>query len=156
MAITPNTDFTSGQILTATQQNQFPRGVMSFAETATSINLVTTEQVCLTLPSFTAVANRYYRVTGYFPYCEIISGAAANIQARIRKGTTTAGTQLQISYSYLAASLSDDKFMFVQWTGTLTAGAQQMVLTFQSASSALLVAGATTPIQFLIEDIGGA
>jgi hypothetical protein len=29
MAINPNTDFTTGQVLTSAEQNRFPRGVMA-------------------------------------------------------------------------------------------------------------------------------
>jgi hypothetical protein len=156
MAITPNTDFSSGAVLTAQQQNNFPRGIMSFVERTTSVTPVTTEQVILTLPSFTAVANRYYKVTGFLPYNEQTAGAVATFSVKIRKGTTTAGTQLQESVEYATATASDDKFMFIQWVGTLTAGAQQMVLTFTASANTLVLASATVPAQFIIEDIGTA
>jgi len=42
MAINPNTDFTSGAVLTAAQQNRFPRGVMALATSSTSYVLTTT------------------------------------------------------------------------------------------------------------------
>ena len=156
MAINPNTDFTTGAVLTAAQQNRFPRGIMSFVEKTTSTTPITAETVILTLPSFTAVANRYYRVSVYFPYAEQTAGAAATFIGRIRKGTTTGGTQLQYSASYVTASGSDDKFMFIQWVGTLTAGAQQMVATFEASANATVLATATVPAQMVIEDIGPA
>jgi hypothetical protein len=156
MAITPNTDFTSGQILTATQQNNFPRGVMSFAQATANVGPFTAETVMVTLPSFTAVANRYYRVTGFFPRQETSgAGNSGNFTVRVRKGTTTAGTEIQFSTAYTDGN-SDDFFMAIVWVGTLTAGAQQMVLTFQSGANAIVYASATNPIQFVIEDIGTA
>ena len=156
MAINPNTDFTTGAVLTAAQQNRFPRGIMSFVEKTTSTTPITAETVILTLPSFTAVANRYYRVSVYFPYAEQTAGAAATFIGRIRKGTTTGGTQLQYSALFVTASGSDDKFMFIQWVGTLTAGAQQMVATFEASANATVLASATVPAQMVIEDIGPA
>jgi hypothetical protein len=156
MAINPNTDFTAGQVLTADQQNRFPRGVMSFVEKTTSTTPITAETVVLTLPSFTAVANRYYKVSVYFPYNEQTTGALATMQGRIRKGTTTGGTQIQYAQSFVSATTSDDKFMFIQWVGTLTAGAQQMVATFEASSNSTVLATATIPAQMVIEDIGPA
>ena len=156
MAIAPNTTFTTGAVFTAAQANAFPRGIMQFVEKTTSTTPVSAEAVILTLPSFTAVANRYYRVTAFFPYCETTGGGAANFQLRIRKGTTTGGTQLNLAYAFASATSSADIFMMVQWVGTLTAGAQQMVATFESSASATVLATATVPQQMTIEDIGGA
>ena len=64
MAVSPNTDFTAGQILTATQQNNFPRGVMGYF-TSTANHAVTTATADVTgaTATFTAVANRLYRAT---------------------------------------------------------------------------------------------
>jgi hypothetical protein len=157
MAIAPNTNpFVSGAVLTAAQMTALPMGIYSFVEKTSSTTPVTAETVILTLPSFTAVANRYYKVTAYFPYIETTGGGAANFQLRIRKGTTTGGTQLQLAYAFAAATSSADMFMGIQWIGTLTAGAQQLVCTFESSASATLLASATIVQQMVIEDIGGA
>ena len=157
MAIAPNTNpFVPGAVLTAAQMTALPMGIYSFVEKTTSTTPVSAEAVILTLPSFTAVANRYYRVTAFFPYCETTGGGAANFQLRIRKGTTTGGTQLNLAYAFASATSSADIFMMVQWVGTLTAGAQQMVATFESSASSTVLASATVPQQMLIEDIGGA
>ena len=156
MAITPNIDFVAGNILTAAQQNNFPRGVMSFAQATANVGPFFAETVLATLPSFTAVANRYYRVTGFLPRQETSgAGNQANFTVRVRKGTTTAGTLIQASYEQTIGN-ADDMFMAIQWVGTLTAGAQQMVLTFQSSANTIVYASATEPIQFVIEDIGTA
>ena len=138
----------------ASSDGKAPRGVMSFVEKTTSTTPVSTETVILTLPSFTAVASRYYRVTAFFPYIETTGGGAAFHELRIRKGTTTAGTQLQASVLYATATGSADFFMAIQWVGTLTAGAQQMVCTFTSSASSTVYALATLPMQMTIEDIG--
>ncbi len=156
MAIAPNTTFVSGAILTAAQMNALPWGIMSFVEKTTNTTPVTAETVILTLPSFTAVANRYYRVSVFFPYLEQTAGAAAVLTGRIRKGTTTAGAVIQYASNYVTGTGSDDKFMFLQWVGTLTAGAQQMVATFEASASTTVLAATTLPVQMTIEDIGAA
>jgi hypothetical protein len=46
--------------------------------------------------------------------------------------------------------------MIIQWVGTLTAGAQQMVTTFTASANATVLATATIPAQMVIEDIGAA
>ena len=46
MAINPNTDFSAGAVLTAAQQNRFPRGVVAFSSSQTSSAAIgTTETV---------------------------------------------------------------------------------------------------------------
>ena len=157
MAIAPNTNpFVSGAVLTAAQMTALPMGIYSFVEKTSSTTPVSGEAVILTLPSFTAVANRYYRVTAFFPYIETTGGGACTLSVKIRKGTTTGGAQLQESVSFLTATTSDDKFMWIQWVGTLTAGAQQLVATISSSASTTILASATVPQQMVIEDIGGA
>ena len=157
MAIAPNTNpFISGSVLTAAQMTALPMGIYSFVEKTTTTTSVTAETVILTLPSFTAVANRYYRVSVYFPYIETTGGGAASLEAKIKKGTTTGGTQLQTSVLYLTATTSHDTSMVVTWVGTLTAGAQQMVVTVQSSATVNVLGNAVYPMQMLIEDIGGA
>jgi hypothetical protein len=157
MAIAPNTNpFVSGAVLTAAQMTALPMGIYSFVEKTTSTTPVSAETVILTLPSFTAVANRYYRVTAFFPYIETTGGGAAFHQLRIRKGTTTGGTQLQTGVLYATATSSADFAMTITWVGTLTAGAQQLVCTFESSASSTVLASATAVQQMTIEDIGGA
>jgi hypothetical protein len=64
MAVSPNTNFTSGQILTAQQQNNFPRGVMGYAISTANTSVTATEaDVTGMTATFTAVANRLYKAT---------------------------------------------------------------------------------------------
>jgi hypothetical protein len=156
MAINPNTDFSPGDVFTAGQADRFPRGIMSFATRTTNTGTFFVESVLVTLPSFTAAADRYYRVTGFLPFQETTgAGNQGNFQARIRLGTTTAGTELQRYYDNTFGN-SDDFSMHIVWVGTLTAGATQMVLTFQSSANCVVSGSATNPMQFWIEDIGPA
>tara|TARA_R110000868_G_scaffold304656_2_gene565774 strand:+ start:1579 stop:2037 length:459 start_codon:yes stop_codon:yes gene_type:complete len=64
MAVSPNTNFSSGQILTAQQANNWPRGVMGYyISTGNSSISTTTADVTGTSITFTAEANRLYRAT---------------------------------------------------------------------------------------------
>ena len=153
MAINPNTDFTAGAILTADQQNRFPRGILSFVEKTTATSGVTAETVIVTLPAFTAVANRYYRVTAALG--NILSSGDTGYSVRLREGTTTAGTLLQVNDIQVLATATAQQCTLI-WTGTLTAGSQQMVITGESTLAANFFASATQPLQFFIEDIGPA
>lgn len=153
MAINPNTEFTSGAILTADQQNRFPRGVMALTTDTVSANF-TSEAVDITSAAFTAVANRYYQITFYVPQSSVNVANGFTV-FRIRKGTTTGGTQLTagVASSPTAGSPSGTTTSIVT---TLTAGSQQVCATINSSSTTTTVYSATQPAYLLVEDIGPA
>jgi len=159
MAVTPNTAFTSGQILTAAQQNAFPRGLMTdiVSSTTGGINLTTSEVTMLTSASFTAVTGRLYKITYYEP--------------RIRSTTDTGGTNSVNLYIYNGATALNEAsgvsftttnvFAFVTclYVGALTAGAT--VITAKASASSTTgtpqLQRTATRFAFLtIEDIGAA
>ena len=90
-----NTDFTT-QVLTSTQMNNFPRGLVSATNVTATSAQVSVETLRITSPSFTAVANRYYRISYYEPACQFISGTVNNFDLKIRL-TNIAGTQYQLA-----------------------------------------------------------
>ena len=154
MAISPNDNFIAGQILTAVECNQFPRGIVAFAQSTANDATITTEEIQLTASTFTAVANRYYRITYYEPQVTT-PASVAKVTSRIRL-TNLAGTQFQ-------AGLLENEFsnpaglMNTVWIGTLTAGSTVIVATLAcSASTATATRSATQPAQLTIEDIGPA
>ena len=66
MAITPNTTFTAGNILTAAQMNRLPWGIMGYAQATASQSGITTETNVTGLSvTFTADSTRYYKTTIY-------------------------------------------------------------------------------------------
>jgi hypothetical protein len=155
MAINPNTTFTAGQVLTADQQNRFPRGIMQLVTSTSNLTVSGTEAVALTLPAFTAVANRIYKVTYFEPYVEN-SNANINLITRIKltdiSGTiigrgevflTTVGSEAQITASYI---------------GTLTAGSTVLVGTAQNtaASNSIFNGNASYLRMLWVEDLGPA
>ena len=151
MAINPNTDFSSGAVLTAAQQNRFPRGVMAYGESTTSDNTVTAEEVQIST-SFTAVANRYYKISYFEPNC--VNGTGY-FSFRIRNGTTTAGTQLSVWYQQTGTAVDRHANGFV--VALFNAGTVNLVATAQqSAGTGVLGRGASSPAILLVEDIGPA
>ena len=66
MAINPNTDFTAGAILTAAQQNSFPRGVMGLSLRSTNFAPTSSASDFGSI-TFTAEADRYYKYSLFVP-----------------------------------------------------------------------------------------
>ena len=150
MAINPNTQFSSGAVYTADQANRFPRGIMNLAS-ATSGTNVTAEAVQITGSSFTAVANRYYKVTYFEP--NPVNGTGY-WTFKIRQ-TNLAGTTLNTSYNVTGTGI--DRQMTMVWVGTFSAGTVNVVATAaQTAGTGLLNRGATVVAYLLVEDIGPA
>ena len=146
MAISPNDNFTAGEILTANECNQFPRGVMQYAQHTSNVAF-TTETTILTATAFTAIADRYYQITYFEPSLtntaigettlKIKQGATILQQGLIRNGAATTG---------YVGSISVVK--------TFTAGSVTITATAQSTATGSAQASATQPGYLLIEDIG--
>ena len=152
MAVSPNTDFTTGQVLTAAQQNNFPRGVMAYNQVTTNDTTITaTEEVQITSSAFTAVANRYYRITYYEP--QLTHTGVSYIVARIRK-TNLAGTELERAIVSVPSALY--AFSNVVAITTFAAGSTVVVASLESTATATATRGATFPGYIVVEDIGPA
>jgi len=153
MAINPNTDFSTGAVLTAAQQNRFPRGIVAIASSTTSDASITVEEIELTSSSFTAVANRYYRATYYEPQLNTASGAGAFMLMRLRL-TNLAGTQLNQGIFQVGAP---NMTGLIIWTGTLSAGSTTIVGTAASGSGTWAATRAAGSVAYLVvEDMGPA
>ena len=158
MAISPNDTFTSGQILTAQECNQYPFGVVAYAQTTTSDTSITTEEVQLTASTFTAIANRYYKITYYEPATINTSTDGNAFIMRIRL-TNTAGTMYQTQYiNQTNASLIGGTCSTVI---TLSAGSTVIVGTaasggLNSEARRSAVGGTYGPAWIVVEDIGPA
>lgn len=155
MAISPNTDFTTGAVFTADQANRFPRGVVAYTDIAGDDFTITTEEVQITGLSFTAVANRYYKVTYYEPNVAS-STASGYVIARLRL-TNISGAIKQACVVQLPTSGISNAFFNLQFVGTLSAGTTNFVATAQSsAGTAALDRSTSSPAFLLVEDIGPA
>jgi hypothetical protein len=153
MAISPNDDFTAGQVLTATECNQFPRGVMAYNEVTATDNTITAEEVQITGSSFTAVADRYYRITYFEP--TMFGSVTGTFQLRLRL-TNLTGTLQQVS-NLTMNTLGNSGAGICSTVVTLTAGTQNFVATVQaSAGTGTASRSATNKAWLLVEDIGPA
>jgi hypothetical protein len=153
MAINPNTDFTTGQVLTSAEQNRFPRGVMGTAvRTSGDLTLTTTNQDLTNMSiTFTAVADRLYR---------------ASWSANALKNTTAGYTQISFTdstptlYGYSLAYTVNGNYVNLSGVSVisgLTAGSKTFKLRgIAENNTSTVLAGATSPLQFIIEDIGAA
>lgn len=153
MAITPNTTFTSGAILTAAQMNRLPWGIMGYAQATANQGGITSAATDVTGVSvtFTADSSRYYRTTFYcfavvqsvaasFPIVQITDGS--NNQKGSAANYLAAGEQAHYNISVVETGIS----------GTQTRKARAFV-----AAGQMLLAGQTTsPIFIVVEDIGQA
>ena len=157
MAISPNDNFLAGQVLTAQECNQFPRGIVAFAQaTASDTTITSTEEVQVTSTTFTPVANRYYRITYYEPQVTTPATAGAFVTSAIRL-TNASGTKYQLGIMQNAPATAVAFSMTTVWVGTLTAVSQVIVGTLAvNTGTATATRSATQPGQITIEDIGPA
>ena len=155
MAINPNTDFSSGAVLTADQQNRFPRGVMARNTVTGPDATVTVEEVQITGSSFTAVANRYYRITYFEPY--LSSTASTVYTMRIRQTNLAGAVQNSCTVFNSAASIFFGTVGICEAISTFSAGTVNVVGTLQSSSGTGNASRSATSYAFLlVEDIGPA
>jgi hypothetical protein len=156
MAINPNTDFTAGAIFTADQANRFPRGIVALGETTTSTANVSVETLSVTSSSFTAVANRYYKITYYEPLFLINSGTVDRVLLRIRL-TNISGAIQQEGISLLSAAAARNNGI-VEIVKTFAAGSVVVCGTFLPAGGGNggMFHDATRVGQITVQDIGPA
>ena len=127
MAINPNTNFSASSVLTADQQNRFPRGVMARAVSSTTFSLSGTEVVATGMDvTFTAVANRLYRITYVEPEVDFNGTAGSYFYMRIRKNNAS-GAVIQSVVFQQGAAYSAGVGMTLITTDTFTAGTHQLV-----------------------------
>jgi hypothetical protein len=157
MAINPNTDFTAGQVLTADQQNRFGRGIMAIGENTSSSGTVAIETVSCTSSAFTAVANRYYKITYFEPVLQYVSGTVTNALCRIRL-TNLAGAEQVFTELSVDNTFGKNNTAIVTTVKTLTAGSTVFVGTFTPTGGGSIncFRSATAKAQIIIEDIGPA
>ena len=154
MAINPNTDFTALTVLTAAQQNRFPRGIVAYAQTTTTDSTITAEEIQVTSTTFTAVANRYYRITYYEP--QVSSASGGFLVGYIRK-TNVAGTQYASSIFQSPTGFALNGYLNVSAVTTFSAGSTVVVGTIASgAGTSTATRNANYPAWICVEDIGPA
>ena len=158
MAITPNTNFSTGAVYTAAQANAFPRGVMAtqtlttaFATTAPN---TTAQDSGMTL-TFTEETGRIYRITAYTNFYP--SGGLQGMTFRLLR----AG--VQVRKFDIAPAVLDTGFSFPQQFTFIYTSAASGSVTFKTTINAFTsntvvqdYGDATYFRQFTIEDIGAS
>ena len=152
MAVSPNTDFTTGQVLTASQQNNFPRGVMGYAKSTADSTTISTTQADVSGMSvtFTAVANRLYRAT--FECFYSVSSASQN------QFFITDGSNNMVDQIYTNSNLNFVSITLV-YIFTTTAGSKTYKVRAETSAGTMTIYGATganRSYSFVIEDLGPA
>jgi hypothetical protein len=150
MAINPNVDFVAGAILTASQQNRFSRGIMQIVTGSTTVSL-SGETLTLTLPAFTAVANRNYKITYFEPSITLSSGTG-NVELCVRQ-TSISGTRLAAAQQLAIGSESGNGTLTN--VRTFTAGSVVLVATVNAANGNCY-RDSEYKAQLFVEDIGPA
>ena len=150
MAINPNTDFSSGAVLTAAQQNRFPRGIMGYTTKTSNFSVTSTITDVGISTTFTAVANRYYKYT-FFCYAHDADANSFTVEVTDSSNV--------VKYSVRVDSDGPTQFGFVTLTyiSTESAGSvTRKVRAKTSTGGGLLYADATNEMYLLVEDIGPA
>lgn len=156
MAIAPNTTFVSGAILTAAQQNAFGFGIVAQGSATANNAVSSTEAVQVTASTFTAIANRYYKITYYEPITTPAAGAGNSISLRIRL-TNAAGTVYQTGQSQATGGTAGSAPITLVTIQTFSAGSVVLVGTAQvNTGAGACYRGADAIARIIVEDIGPA
>jgi hypothetical protein len=156
MAIAPNTTFVAGNILTAAQQNAFGFSTVALSSATSNYALTTSIATTGLSVTFTAIANRNYKITWYEPQCQITNIASGTTTMQLRV-TNAAGTLLQQTFAKNASTISGISQVTCQYIGTFSAGSVTIVgcaSTTSLSDAPALGRAATSPAQLLVEDIG--
>ena len=131
-----------------------PRGVMAFNKNInTDTSITSTEEIQITSSQFTAVANRYYKITYYEPAIYNSVGTAYVI-GRIKLGTSLGVAALNTGNSWSYGTLDDLTCVAIT---TLSAGTTQLIASLQSPSGGVTSTASRSSTQYaflLVEDIG--
>jgi len=156
MAIAPNTTFVANNVLTAAQQNAFGFGIVAKGTATATTTLSTTETVQITASTFTAIANRYYKITYYEPAVVPAAGATNYATLKIRL-TNAAGTQYASGQNQLSGASATGISVTVVTIQTLSAGSTVIVGTLVlNGGAGNSYRAADSPALLLVEDIGPA
>ena len=149
MAVNPNTDFTTGAVFTADQANRFPRGVMAYVINTTTNPTVTTSAADVTGMSvtFTAVANRLYRIT--------FEGMIGSTNASLNQFFFTDASNTQLDQTYQDCGANAFQVICYQYLFLGVAGSTTIKLRAEASAGTLTFYGTGTRSRSLVvEDLG--
>jgi hypothetical protein len=155
MAISPNDNFTAGQVLTSTEMNALPRGVMAFASSSVNYTLTTSDaQATGMTVTWSAVADRYYKITYYEPQVDTpaVSGGVTNL--RIKDGAVTLQYGLMRTNSATFTQGTVNVVLIATWSTSATRTLTGQVSASSTTGTPLLNRASTQPAFMLVEDLG--
>lgn len=151
MAITPNTGFTSGAVLTAAQMNRLPWGVMGYASATANQSITALADVTSLTVTFTAVSTRIYKTTIFIP---IVQQTTANGYGQLYLANSS-NTQLQWAQEYRLTNYQS--FMTLTFVESGISGSTTRKARAEASGGGITLYGAAAnPMQIVVEDIGQA
>ena len=160
MAIAPNTTFVIGAVFTANQASAFPFGNVALASSATSYTMTTAAvQTTGMTVSWTAIANRNYKVTYYEPQVTTPSTLSGYTTVRLYENSVATGPQLQQGFVQNSAAVALSGSLTLVYVGTFTAGTRTVIgAGLASSVTGTPIAGrsALSKAFLLVEDLGPA
>lgn len=136
----------------ASTDSKAPRGIMAVATTTSNVVSAQSSEVTLASVSFTAVANRNYRIQFF---CGLVNNINNVIQNTYLRLDSTSGTILNQTETYIVGSQGVPNN--VLYVGTLTAGTRSIfarALQTSTNASSTYYGSATRPMVLIVEDIG--
>ena len=160
MAISPNSTFVIGQVLTAQNANAYPFGNVALASSATSytMTLAAVQTTGMTV-SWTAIANRNYRVTYYEPQVTTPSTLSGYTTLRLYENSVATGPQLQQAFVQNSAAVALSGSPCLVYVGTFSAGTRTVIgAGLASSLTGTPIAGrsALSKAFLIVEDMGPA
>lgn len=152
MAITPNTTFTAGDVLTADEMNRLPWGIVARSQRTSNqagIGTTTTDLTDLSV-TFTAISTRIYRTTIYAIVQQDTTGGLIFI--RLADGSNTQKQQWMMNSSAWAYYTACLQLTETGLSGSTTRKARGDTQT----STFSIQAAAAYPAFIIVEDLGQA
>ena len=148
----PNTSFTTGQVLTSAQANNFPFGLMAVAENTSLAQTGITTIVDITgmTVTFTGISGRRYRVDGFLLLQSTVSADTVNLI--IRNGSNTS-----LQQAIYPLPLNSNAYMCIASLFLTATGSTTIKLSTQRQSGTGTITangGATFPAQLIVTDVG--
>ena len=147
MAISPNDTFTSGQILTAQECNNFPFGIVAKGQNPSNTGLTTTVGDFNVSVTFTAIANRYYKYT-FYAYASN-STTVSTLETYI----TDSSNNIKATLNMASPGNSNYTYQMLTYITTETAGSVTRKVRGKCGAGTGTVYG---PLDLWVEDIGPA
>ena len=159
MAISPNTTFVAGAVYTANQANAFPFGIVALATSSTPYTVGSSVGIATGMSvSWTAIANRNYKITYFEP--QILTPSVANgfVSATIRL-TNAAGAAYSVTYCQTNSATPMTQMGGGSVIKTFSAGTVTIAgcLVASSTTGAPVATRAAEALAYLlVEDLGPA